>query len=133
MNNQSAELLALVGKMQANYKNLHMNGYETVEGIAAGVKEALASLPPTASPPKLACLGLTGRQSWFLKEVAAAAGTTAWEPDMTKLAAGLGLSFAESAPVANFSSTSAGLMGLVGAKVELVERGKVTTGRRPAR
>ncbi len=34
-----SELLALVGKMQADYKNLHMNGYETVEGIAAGVKE----------------------------------------------------------------------------------------------
>jgi hypothetical protein len=33
------ELLSLVGKMQADYKNLHMNGYETVEGIAAGVKE----------------------------------------------------------------------------------------------
>jgi hypothetical protein len=33
------ELLALVAKMQADYKNLHMNGYETVEGIAAGVKE----------------------------------------------------------------------------------------------
>jgi hypothetical protein len=85
--------------------------------IAASVKDALASLPPTATPPKLACLGLTGRQSWFLKEVAAAAGTTAWEPDMTKLAAGLGLSFAESAPVAGFSATSAGLLGLVGAKV----------------
>ena len=25
--------------MQSDYKNLHMNGYETVEGIAAGVKE----------------------------------------------------------------------------------------------
>jgi hypothetical protein len=33
------EVLTLVGKMQADYKNLHMNGYETVEGIAAGVKE----------------------------------------------------------------------------------------------
>ena len=33
------ELLSLVGKMQADYKNLHMNGYETVEGIAAGVRE----------------------------------------------------------------------------------------------
>jgi hypothetical protein len=32
-------LLDLVAKMQADYKNLHMNGYETVEGIAAGVKE----------------------------------------------------------------------------------------------
>jgi hypothetical protein len=33
------ELLALVAQMQADYKGLHMNGYETVEGIAAGVKE----------------------------------------------------------------------------------------------
>ncbi|HZZ18788.1 MAG TPA: PEGA domain-containing protein, partial [Opitutaceae bacterium] len=84
--------------------------------IANAVKEALASLPPTATPPRLACLGLTGRQSWFLKEVAAAAGTTAWEPDITKLAAGLGLSFAEGAPVASFSATSAGLLGLIGSK-----------------
>jgi len=33
------ELLALVKKMQGDYLNLHMNGYETIEGIAAGVKE----------------------------------------------------------------------------------------------
>ena len=33
------ELLSLVAKMQGDYKGLHMNGYETVEGIAAGVKE----------------------------------------------------------------------------------------------
>ena len=33
------ELLVLVAKMQGDYKGLHMNGYETVEGIAAGVKE----------------------------------------------------------------------------------------------
>ncbi len=32
-------IIDLVAKMQADYKNLHMNGYETVEGIAAGVKE----------------------------------------------------------------------------------------------
>ena len=37
--NNGPELLSLVAKMQADYKNLHMNGYETVEGIAAGVKE----------------------------------------------------------------------------------------------
>ena len=36
---QGPQLLSLVGRMQADYKNLHMNGYETVEGIAAGVKE----------------------------------------------------------------------------------------------
>lgn len=33
------ELLALIKKMQGDYLNLHMNGYETVEGIAAGVRE----------------------------------------------------------------------------------------------
>jgi hypothetical protein len=37
--NNGPELLSLAGRMQADYKNLHMNGYETVEGIAAGVKE----------------------------------------------------------------------------------------------
>ena len=37
--NQGPELLALVAKMQDDYKGLHMRGYETVEGIAAGVKE----------------------------------------------------------------------------------------------
>jgi hypothetical protein len=36
---QGPELLVLVAKMQGDYKGLHMNGYETVEGIAAGVKE----------------------------------------------------------------------------------------------
>ncbi len=36
------ELLVLIKKMQSDYLNLHMNGYETVEGIAAGVKELVA-------------------------------------------------------------------------------------------
>ncbi len=31
------ELLSLVKKMQGDYLNLHMNGYETIEGIVAGV------------------------------------------------------------------------------------------------
>ncbi|HEY3901804.1 MAG TPA: hypothetical protein VGM54_24540 [Chthoniobacter sp.] len=33
------ELMALIRKMQGDYLNLHMNGYETIEGIAAGVRE----------------------------------------------------------------------------------------------
>jgi hypothetical protein len=36
------EVLSLVKKMQADYLGLHMNGYETVEGIAAGVRELVA-------------------------------------------------------------------------------------------
>lgn len=35
-------LLALVKKMQGDYLNLHMNGYETIEGIAAGVRDLVA-------------------------------------------------------------------------------------------
>jgi hypothetical protein len=37
--NDGPAIIDLVAKMQADYKNLHMNGYETIEGIAAGVKE----------------------------------------------------------------------------------------------
>jgi hypothetical protein len=37
--NNGAQLLSLIAKMQTDYRGLHMNGYETVEGIAAGVKE----------------------------------------------------------------------------------------------
>jgi hypothetical protein len=36
------QLLALVKKMQADYLGLHMNGYETIEGIAAGVRDLVA-------------------------------------------------------------------------------------------
>lgn len=35
-------LLGLVKKMQGNYLNLHMNGYETIEGIVAGVRDLVA-------------------------------------------------------------------------------------------
>ena len=36
------QVLAVVKKMQGDYLNLHMNGYETIEGIAAGVRELVA-------------------------------------------------------------------------------------------
>jgi hypothetical protein len=36
------QILALVKKMQADYLGLHMNGYETIEGIAAGVHDLVA-------------------------------------------------------------------------------------------
>lgn len=35
-------LLGLIKKMQGDYLNLHMNGYETIEGIAAGVRDLVA-------------------------------------------------------------------------------------------
>lgn len=36
------EAVALVKKMQGDYLNLHMNGYETIEGIVAGVRDLVA-------------------------------------------------------------------------------------------
>jgi TonB family protein len=82
------------------------------------LKEGLSQLPPTPSPPALACLALTGKQEWFLREVSAAAGIPHWKPDLAKIAAELGLKFSEGTE-ALFSSASSGLLGLLGAKTAL--------------
>jgi TonB family protein len=79
------------------------------------LKAALGQLPPTASPPSLLCVTLTGKQAWFTREVAAAAGISQWAPQMPKLAAALGISFSDPAVESLFSVSSAGLLGLLGA------------------
>jgi TonB family protein len=100
------------------------DGYDFTEpgpkvGAIVGpvVKEALAGLPAPVDPPRLACMGLTGKQAWFIREVAAAAGLSPWEPDIPKLAAELGLTFAEDTVKASFTATSAGLLGLIGMRI----------------
>ncbi len=50
--------------------------------VGAKVREALAELPPMPDPPRLACMGVTGKQAWFIRVVAAVAGLTPWEPDI---------------------------------------------------
>jgi len=85
--------------------------------LAAAVKEALGLLPASPSPPALACVGLTGRQAWFVREVAAAAGMAHWQPDAAKLAADLGITFSDASAESGFSAASAGLFGLLGAKL----------------
>jgi len=84
--------------------------------VGAKLKAALGLLPPSATSPMLACLGLTGKQAWFLREVASAAGTTPWEPAVADLASGLGVSFSDSTVEASFSSASAGLMYFVASR-----------------
>src|SRR5665213_3597113 len=74
--------------------------------VSAGVKEALAQLPDTQSPPALACVGLTGRQVWFTREVAAAAGIGHWQPDISALSAEQGITFSDAAVEASFSAAS---------------------------
>ena len=85
--------------------------------VAAGFKEALGKLPPLANPPALACLGLTGKQSWFIREIAAAAGIPQWEPGLGKLAAELGIRFSDSAVEASLSAASVGLFQLLGGRI----------------
>jgi TonB family protein len=100
------------------------DGYDFTESgpkigaaVGAALKEALSQLPPSASPPALACLSLTGRQAWFVREVAAAAGTSLWEPDLGALMAGLGLRFAADSVGASFSSASLGMFELLSGRM----------------
>lgn len=79
--------------------------------VGARVKLALEQLVPSGATPPLAGLGLAGRQAWFVKEVAGACATTAWEPDMAALASGLGLRFAKDGVGASLSVASLGLLG----------------------
>jgi TonB family protein len=84
------------------------------------LKEALSQLPATPAPPALACLALTGKQVWFVREVATAAGIAHWLPDVPKLASALGLKLSEGAE-ASISSASSGLLGLLSARMNARE------------
>jgi TonB family protein len=84
--------------------------------VSVGLKEALALLPDSPKPPALACLALTGKQDWFVREVASAIGMTPWQPDLGRLSTDMGIKFANGA-AASFSAASAGLLGILGEKV----------------
>ena len=85
--------------------------------VGPAVREALGRLPQLEAPPFLACIGLTGKQAWFAREIAAAAGTAPWEAPLGKLAAELGLTFADASVEASFSLASAGLLGLLAGRM----------------
>jgi len=86
-------------------------GPKVAAALGPRLKAALGQLSPSGEAPRLACIGLTGKQAWFLRDVAAAAGTAAWEPDAAKVAADLGLRFADASAQASFSAASMGLLG----------------------
>ena len=85
--------------------------------IGTALKEALDKLPTLASPPALACLGLTSKQSWFVRESAAATGLPQWLPDIGAFAGSQGLKFSNESVAASFSAASASLLGFAGARV----------------
>ena len=92
--------------------------------LGASLKQALGLLPQTETPPELACIGLTGKQAWFIREVAAAAGTSAWAPDLKSLAGYFGLKFADDAVQTSFSPASIGTFGLLSLRLGAKEAWK---------
>src|ERR1022692_1581195 len=85
--------------------------------VAESLKAALGLLPPAEGPPALACIGLTGKQDWFIRDAAASVGTSPWAPDIKKLAGDAGLSFAGEEVQASFSAASAGILALLGSRL----------------
>src|SRR5208283_1346159 len=81
--------------------------------LGESLGQALALLPKAEAPPELACIGLTGKQAWFVREVAKAAGASAWAPDMKALAGYFGLTFSDDAVQASFSPMSIGAFELL--------------------
>jgi TonB family protein len=89
--------------------------------IGPKLREALGLLPKSEDPPQLACMGLSGKQAWFVREAAAAAGVSPWEPDLAKVAGELGLRFSDDSVSASFTPASAGLLGLLGSGIRASE------------
>src|SRR5271166_1694062 len=81
--------------------------------IGPSLRQALSLLPQAGGPPALACIGLTGKQAWFLREAAAAAGAAPWAPDLGTIAGYLGIRFSDEGVQASFSPASIGVFELL--------------------
>jgi TonB family protein len=93
------------------------HGPKICGAVGASLKQALDTLPQLAGPPALACIGLTGKQAWFIRDTAAAAEISAWAPDLRRLAGDLGLRFTDDAAQASFSPASIGIFELLGSRL----------------
>ena len=93
------------------------SGPKICAAVGASLKQALSLLPRPQGPPDLACIGLTGKQAWFIRDIAAAAGASPWAPDLKKLAGDLGLKFAGNDVEASFSAASAGILELLSSRL----------------
>jgi TonB family protein len=85
-------------------------GPKIAAALGPRFKAAFAQLSAPGGAPQLSCMGLTSRQGWFPREVAAGTGTAPWEPEGAKVAECLGLKIADGAG-ASFSAASLGLLG----------------------
>ena len=88
-------------------------GTQAAAPIAAALKEARAKLPASGQNATLACTNLTGKQSWFVREAALAAGLQPWTPDLRLIAAQLKLQFSDSSIETALTPSALGLLHLV--------------------
>jgi TonB family protein len=86
--------------------------------VSAKFKAAFSELPPSGAVPALACIGLTGKQAWFLKELASSVESQPWAPEAGKLASDLGAKFASAAVEAEFSPACAPLFQLLSSRMQ---------------
>ena len=84
--------------------------------LAPALQAARAALPAGSGTPALACLGITARQAWFVREAATVAGLQPWMPDPRAYATQLKLQFSAGAEAA-LSVSSFGLLHLIASSI----------------
>ena len=89
-------------------------GPKVAAAVGPALQAARAALPAASSAATFTCTGVTGKQAWFVREAALAAGLQPWSPDMRLLAAQLKLQFSGDGTIEPTLSPSAlGLLHLV--------------------
>ena len=78
--------------------------------LAPALTSALAALPSRGDKPALACAGLTATQNWLVNHLAAALGTTNWQPDPDTALGELGLHVAGDLLPGQLTPASFGLL-----------------------
>ena len=80
------------------------------DSAVGALRESLSMLPAAKGPRFLACLGVTSKQAWFVREVAKALGLEAWEPDAAAVARAFPLKLAPSLAAGSLSGNQLGLL-----------------------
>jgi PEGA domain len=89
-------------------------GPKIAANVGPALQAARAGLPAASSAATFTCTGVTGKQAWFVREAALAAGLQPWSPDMRLLAAQLKLQFSGGGTIEpTLSPSSLGLLHLV--------------------
>ncbi|MFT3830156.1 MAG: TonB family protein [Opitutaceae bacterium] len=82
--------------------------------LAPALSTAFDALPSKGEKPALACAGLTGTQNWLVNHLAAAVGTTNWQPDPETALSEFGLQVAGDLLPGQLAPASFGLLHRAG-------------------